>query len=122
MTQELSADYADYTDWRKTTTNKKGRQTKWRPHSLICEICVICGLVFRLIFFGDANPSFVPRLLHDLLGELSRNGIIVRELHMKRSARSGDRIQRRLIVEHLGHRHLRLDQLVLAPGVHALHA
>src|SRR5256886_97974 len=35
---------------------------------------------------------------------------------------SGDRVQRRLIVEHLCHWHLRLDQLVLAPRVHALHA
>src|SRR5438045_6905901 len=79
MTQELSADYADYTDWRKTTTNEKGRQTKWRPHSLICEICVICGLVFQLIFFGDANSPFVLRLLHNLLRQLSRHGIVVRE-------------------------------------------
>ena len=46
----------------------------------------------------------------------------MRELHVETSARGGDRIQRRLIVQHLGHRHLRFDDLVLAARIHALYA
>src|SRR3989442_7783933 len=75
-----------------------------------------------LFFFFSANSSFFSCLLHNLLCELARHWIVVRELHMKRSPGSGDRVQLRLIVKHFGHWHLGLDYLILAPGVHALHA
>src|SRR2546422_7156744 len=79
--------------------------------------------LFRSLFlFLAANPAFVPRLLNDLLRNLSRHGIVMRELHVETSARGRDRVERRLIVEHFSHRHLGFDHLLFATRVHALHA
>src|SRR6266404_7395248 len=73
------------------------------------------------ILFRYPNSAFVLRLLDDLLGNLAGDRIVMRELHVETAARSSDRIQRRLIVEHFGHGHLRFDYLLLAACVHALH-
>src|SRR5437899_12164875 len=75
----------------------------------------ICGSVF----FRYPNSAFVLRLLDDLLGNLAGDRIVMRELHVETAARSSDRIQRRLIVEHFGHGYLRFDYLLLAACVHA---
>src|SRR6266446_1044151 len=43
-----------------------------------------------LVLFRYANPAFVLRLLHDLLRDLGRHRIVMRELHVETSARGGD--------------------------------
>src|SRR5205085_9546277 len=73
------------------------------------------------LLFGPDSP-FGPRLLDNLLGYLAGDGVVVRELHVEGAACGGDGVELGLIVKHLGHRNLRLDDLILAAHVHPLHA
>src|SRR2546422_1580343 len=72
------------------------------------SICPLRGQESLFLFLA-ANPAFVPRLLNDLLRNLSRHGIVMRELHVETSARGRDRVERRLIVEHLDRKSTRLN-------------
>src|SRR2546423_1262512 len=75
-----------------------------------------------LFFLFGPYPAFGSRLLDDLLGYLAGDGVIVRELHVEGAAGGGDGVELGLVIQHLGHRNLSLDDLVLAAHVHALHS
>src|SRR2546423_6903167 len=89
--------------------------------STVKECLAISTDIFLLFLFGP-YPALGSGLLDYLLRDVSGDGVVVRELHVEGAAGGGDGVELGLIIEHLGHRNLRLDDLVLAAHVHALHA
>src|SRR5206468_6725449 len=52
------------------------------------------------------------RLLDDLLGDVRRHLLVVRELEREVAAAAGHRAEVRRVAQHLRHRHVRLDHLL----------
>src|SRR5215207_2919242 len=73
-----------------------------------------------LVFLFRSYPAFGAGLFDDLLGDVAGDGVVVGELHVVGAAGAGDGVELGLVVEHLGHGHLRFDDLALAAHLHAL--
>src|SRR5688500_15872847 len=91
----------------------------WEPAAAPTGIESDRGL---LGFIMSQTPTGRYGFVHDLSDEVVRQRVVVQELHMIRSASLGDAVQLRLIIEHLGKRHLCLDDLLFPTHLHTADA
>src|SRR5208282_3820580 len=80
------------------------------------ELCV--GVRVR---FGAGGLARRERLLDDFLRDRRRRLLVMREVLLERAAARRDRAQVGCVLQHLRHRHLRLDHLAMALAVHPEH-
>src|SRR5208282_5714570 len=82
--------------------------------------CAALGVSVR-VRFGAGGLARRERLLDDFLRDRRRRLLVMREVLLERATARGDRAQVGRVLQHLRHRHLRLDHLAIALAVHPEH-
>src|ERR1035437_1169346 len=91
----------------------------WQYQAALPRCAALCvGVRVR---FGAGGLARRERLLDDLLRDRRRRLLVMREVLLERAAARRDRAQVGCVLQHLRHRHLRLDHLAMALAVHPEH-